>query len=180
MAATVGNNKALEIYKTLVSKTLNALETVEADIYLYFYPEIDWEFPHQHRFPLKRRVQVGVDLGEKMAMAFQGLLPLYQKVLIIGSDCPYLTPELFNQAFSGLENHDFILGPSKDGGYYLLGMKKQNDYIFQNVTWSTNQVLTETIHKIKEADLTYCLLSTLADIDYEEDWLRYQETISGK
>lgn len=66
-----------------------------------------------------------------------------------------------------------ILGPSDDGGYYLIGMKENNDFLFNNMTWSVDTVLSETIQRINMNNKTYHLLKTLTDIDTAEDWEKH-------
>jgi rSAM/selenodomain-associated transferase 1 len=97
-----------------------------------------------------------------------------QKVIIIGTDIPDLSKEIIIDAFVKLNSYDIVIGPSKDGGYYLLGMKKMNSQLFEGIQFSTASVLKETMIKVKELKLTYHLLPELMDIDTEEDlvsWL---------
>jgi glycosyltransferase A (GT-A) superfamily protein (DUF2064 family) len=78
-------------------------------------------------------------------------------------------------AFAQLETHDFVVGPSTDGGYYLLGFGKNNAYnlVFDNMEWSTDNVLPTTLKRIKEDGKTVFLLPELTDIDEEKDWQSY-------
>ena len=108
-----------------------------------------------------------------MADALSFVLSLHQKALIIGSDCPGLTPEILDAGYRSLDEKDIVLGPADDGGYYLLGCIELHPALFANIKWSTPSVLDQTIEKIKEANLSYCLLEKLHDIDTAEDWIRY-------
>ena len=96
------------------------------------------------------------------------------KVIIIGSDCPYITPALIDNAFSVLDDHDIVIGPTLDGGYYLLGMKKLHQELFYNVNWSSETVFTSTLEKIKNSGLSYGQTELLNDIDTYEDWMEFQ------
>lgn len=118
-------------------------------------------------------VQSGEDLGARIEHAFHRAFQQYKKVLIIGSDCPTLTPEIVQNAYDQLDQHSFVIGPANDGGYYLLGMKEYTPSLFQGVTWSTPEVFPTTIQKIKTLGKTYALLPVLSDVDYEEDWDKY-------
>jgi len=84
-----------------------------------------------------------------------------------------ISTDLLEESILFLKNTDVILGPSDDGGYYLIGMKKPNDYLFQNMTWSIDTVLSETIQRISRNSETYHLLKTLPDIDTADDWEKH-------
>ena len=96
-----------------------------------------------------------------------------QKVIIVGTDIPDLSKEVIIKAFELLDSNDVVIGPAKDGGYYLLGMKKMHTKLFDKIEYSTSSVLSETLLKIKELNLTYHLLPELRDIDTEEDLLNW-------
>ncbi|MBL0110440.1 MAG: glycosyltransferase [Saprospiraceae bacterium] len=104
-----------------------------------------------------------------MLNAFR-LTPEYEKILIIGSDCPGITNDIIEQAYTALDFHDVVIGPSHDGGYYLLGMNTLIPELFQHIPWSTDQVLLETIKVLQHKRLLYKLLPTLRDVDTIEDW----------
>jgi rSAM/selenodomain-associated transferase 1 len=95
-----------------------------------------------------------------------------EKAVIMGSDCPEITPNHIRKAFNCLQTDDIVIGPSKDGGYYLLGMNAFHPELFENIKWSTNSVYWETIAKIQEKGLTYKKLPRLNDIDTREDLLK--------
>jgi len=90
-------------------------------------------------------------------------------VLIIGTDCPSLTPALLAQAYCLLENHDLVIGPAMDGGYYLISMKKLIPELFENIPWSSDQVLVQTLGIAERLLLTTVLLPPQTDIDRPED-----------
>ena len=123
----------------------------------------------------QKRLQKGRHLGEKIHSAFYELFPAYDRVVIIGSDCNQLKTEIINQAFSALEEHDVVIGPSLDGGYYLLGLNSFYPQLFDNIPWSTNRVTQITIDRIKSLGLSYQLLEELRDIDYYADWVEQQK-----
>ena len=114
----------------------------------------------------RQELQSGKDLAEKMKNAFNDLKRSgFEKILLIGTDCPELNAEILNQAFDKLDEAEFVLGPAKDGGYYLIGLKENSDSLFENISWSTNEVLEQTIKKIDSISKNYSLLEQLSDID---------------
>ncbi len=170
LAATVGDERALEVYKELLVHTRRVAADVEVDCLLFYsnyvVPDDDWD---AGRF--KKFVQVGTDLGVRMQGAFELAFDRYgyEHVAIIGSDCAELTSDTITTAFNKLESSDVVLGPSTDGGYYLLGMSRLFPDVFENKHWSTSSVLEDTLVDIKNAGLTYSLLAKLTDIDTEAD-----------
>ncbi len=93
----------------------------------------------------------------------------YDKAVIIGTDCPDSSEGLIMNAFAYLHLHDVVIGPAEDGGYYLLGIKHLYPWLFENIQWSTNSVLSETLNKCAALQLDYSLLPVLKDIDEEKD-----------
>lgn len=118
--------------------------------------------------------QQGQDLGDRMAGALSTTLLQRERCLLMGSDCPAITPELLQNAFTALQEKDIVLGPAYDGGYYLVGMKKsvspkQIERLFSDILWGSEKVLPTTIERIKELQLTFKLLPKLHDIDTPDD-----------
>jgi rSAM/selenodomain-associated transferase 1 len=171
LASGMGELRALEIYGYLVQMTYSALAEVPVSIWTYFSDFI----PETVNSPIaKRFAQEGQDLGERMAGAFARSFELgMDKVVLIGTDCPTLQSQHLHEAFEALTHSDLVLGPATDGGYYLIGMKRRADYLFEGISWSTSQVLTETLNVASQHGLTTTLLQELNDIDTSEDWERY-------
>jgi rSAM/selenodomain-associated transferase 1 len=114
--------------------------------------------------------QVEGDLGVKMASAFQQAFSQKKSgVVIIGSDCPDLDTDLLLQSFRSLRQHDLVLGPATDGGYYLIGLSRFIPEIFNGISWSTAAVLRQTVEVAKSMELAIAYLPTLTDIDRPED-----------
>ena len=169
LAQTIGDEKALLIYKHLLTHTATFCKDVNADKHA-FYSNIIGDNEYFNSSTFKKLLQKGGDLGEKMKNAFiDGFSKGYKNIIVIGSDCYDLTTDDLNLAFNKLNSHDFVLGPALDGGYYLLGMNNPFYDVFENKTWSTEYVLSDTITDIKNASLNYFLMDKLSDIDYEED-----------
>lgn len=163
---------ALSIYKKLLEGTHRATVLVDAHKYLYYSDFIDQE-DSWNPSVYNKVIQRGVDLGEKMMDAFIEVLSCHDKAVIIGSDCIYLTKEIIEDAFTALDHNDVVIGPAKDGGYYLLGMKQVQMDLFINMPWSSGRELEETLTRVKEKGLQFQLLETLNDIDHIEDWEEY-------
>ncbi len=116
------------------------------------------------------KTQVKGDLGIRMSSAFQEAFNNgYCKVVIIGSDCPDLTPNILQSAYQKLDHADLVLGPAHDGGYYLIGLKEPRPFLFSKIPWGTNLVLDKTLRIAEHYQLTISLLEQLNDIDRPED-----------
>ncbi|MEX0268047.1 TIGR04282 family arsenosugar biosynthesis glycosyltransferase [Leptolyngbyaceae cyanobacterium UHCC 1019] len=115
-------------------------------------------------------VQGEGDLGDRMGRSLQSALNAgVDRVLIIGTDCPDLTASLLEQAFCELEQHDLVLGPASDGGYYLIGIRRWIPRLFRGIAWSTASVLERTLAIAAELSLSVALLPVLSDVDYPAD-----------
>ncbi len=166
LASKVGNQVAFIIYKELVKITENATKNIKIDQIIYFSDVIienKWE-------GVSKAVQEGVNLGERMKNAFQdGFKKGYEKIILIGSDLPDISKNIITQGFDKLSTHNTIFGPAEDGGYYLIGLSKMDETIFQNKPWSKPELLKDTLLELKTKHLKVGLLETLNDIDTFED-----------
>ncbi len=119
--------------------------------------------------------QRSTDLGKNMAHDFNRLFAAgYEKVIIIGSDCPSITPRLLNEASRQLNNNDLVLGPAYDGGYYLVGLSAGRDSatiqaLFSNTPWGTDSVARTTMTNAENLNMSWSLISCLHDIDRPGD-----------
>jgi len=167
LAATVGNEAALEIYKFLISHIVKVSENIEVDKYV-FYSESIQKNDAWDNSVFRKKLQYGDDLGLRMNNAFEQLFKMgYQKVVIAGSDIYELTSEDIKDSFTALETDDFVMGPAKDGGYYLLGMKQLNSAVFRNKNWGTSTVFKDTMEDLKNEKVS--LLAVKSDVDVYED-----------
>jgi rSAM/selenodomain-associated transferase 1 len=166
LAATIGNGRALDIYIKLLAHTKATAAHVKCDNYV-FLTEVE---PNDFWGDFKIEIQEGETLGERMHNAFKLVFCKgYKGVVIIGSDCPYLTPAILQEGFDKLLIHDVVIGPTVDGGYYLLGMDKLYPKLFENKTWSTQLVYKQTINDLDVHQLSNYVLPTLIDVDEEKD-----------
>ena len=111
------------------------------------------------------------DLGARMRQAFQkAFRQRWKRVVLIGSDLPDLTPAILRESFERLTNHDLVLGPARDGGYYLIGLKANCPVLFGNtMIWGTEEVLKNTLITADQLGLRTALLDRLRDVDRPED-----------
>ncbi len=116
--------------------------------------------------------QIGENLGERMKNAFIEAFSMnFRRVVLIGSDIPGLPLEFIEEAFTSLEETDVVIGPSLDGGYYLIGFKDKKfcPAAFKGIPWSTERVFEETMKVLKREGLTVHTLQPQRDIDTIED-----------
>lgn len=169
LARTIGDDNALAVYKKLLIHTRTIVSPLKADKFVFYSNEItlddDWS-----NDDFIKKVQSGDDLGERMSYAFQSVFKLgYQNICIIGSDCYELNTAIIDTAFEHLNKNDVVIGPTFDGGYYLLGMKTFYADFFENKVWSTETVYEDTISNFKSLNLSNAILTKLTDIDEEKD-----------
>ncbi|MEX0360564.1 MAG: TIGR04282 family arsenosugar biosynthesis glycosyltransferase, partial [Allomuricauda sp.] len=135
LAAKVGDQTALDIYKFLLSHTVNITSELDVTKWVFYSNEI-WEKDIWANGTYQKKLQNGTDLGQRMLNAFQeGFESGYEKIVIIGSDMYDLSQADLELAFSQLNQHDYVVGPAEDGGYYLLGMTALNKELFQDKQW---------------------------------------------
>ncbi|MBM9576900.1 TIGR04282 family arsenosugar biosynthesis glycosyltransferase [Leptospira sp. 201903070] len=178
LAKTLGDKNALKVYEQLLEITKEQIKKLDAPVRLYFDSIPDSDFSDWGN-KTSIHLQTGEDLGARMQNAF---LETFQsgaeKVLIIGSDCPDLQTKHINEAFSALGSKDAVIGPAKDGGYYLLGLKSISLDIFKNIPWSSERVFAMTLEKLQLERKDVWILPILNDIDEETDLEPYLR--SGK
>lgn len=167
LAHTVGAPTAAALYGLFLRQMLSRLTPLrycktivhwpagEGDYFSYF-AEHDWQV----------EPQCPGDLGTRMGSFFESRFAAGdRKVVLIGSDSPDLPRELIDAAFAHLETTEVVLGPSHDGGYYLIGMSKFHPEVFQRMPWSTNRVLAETVARLERGGTPHVLLDPWYDVD---------------
>lgn len=169
LASTLGAKKALDVYIDLLNHTNSVSEDVDVEKWVYYSNKIG-DNTYFNEKTYSKFVQKGEDLGERMKNAFRhGFKAGYENVILIGSDCFELKSSHLIHAFYALKKSNFVFGPAKDGGYYLVGMNVLFSKIFENKTWSTDTVLEEALEDIKNKKYSFDTIETLSDVDYEED-----------
>lgn len=166
LAAQIGDEKALLVYGRLLEHTRKVALDSNCTKYVFVTEPLaidSWKI-------FREMEQIGESLGERMFHAFQSVFEKgYDQVIIIGSDCPGLTPAHIHHAFESLERYDAVVGPAQDGGYYLLGLNGLYREIFENKAWSTSSVFTDTMNSIDQLKLSCKVMELLTDVDLEED-----------
>ncbi len=167
LAASIGDKAALAVYQKLVEHTESVVSEINCDVAVYYSNRINpndiWNKPNYYKF-----LQEGEDLGQRMHKAFQQQFNLkYKKVVIVGSDLFDLQAKHLVEALKTLETNDAVIGPAKDGGYYLLGLKCLLPQVFKNKAWSTSSVLENTLKDFQAQQIE--ILEALNDIDTIDD-----------
>jgi hypothetical protein len=171
---------AARLYRAMVDDVFAALERPgQWDLVAFFSP-LERERAFREWLPgsIGLVAQSGADLGERLANAFgwshaQG----HSRTIVVGTDMPTLDSDVLSDAFRALDRDDVVLGPSTDGGYYLVGLSEPRPELFENVDWSTSEVLEQTIARIDDTRATYHLLPERTDIDTWQDALTVLEEI---
>ncbi|MEZ6096309.1 MAG: TIGR04282 family arsenosugar biosynthesis glycosyltransferase [Pirellulaceae bacterium] len=176
LASTIGPHAAAEIQKRCLGFLLERLNACGNQRILYFSPAHQQnDFRCLAGEAWKVAPQVGLDLGTRIAHCFREMSSgLHERVIVIGSDCPTVSPTTIQLADRALEQHDVVIGPSADGGYYLIGMRRFESAVFSDIAWSTPQVFDQTVAQVRRSGLSLQLLETQSDID---DWASLQVVI---
>jgi rSAM/selenodomain-associated transferase 1 len=167
LAKSIGKEKALEIYTKLLSNVYTETKALKCNKYLFLTERTDTNLFDE---TFIQKIQSGADLGVKMMNAIRLVFEDgNEKAVLIGTDVPEITDVILNDAFQKLSEHDVVLGPAKDGGYYLIGMNENLPSLFENMKWSNEKVLSITLERISSMNKSNYLLEELIDIDTEED-----------
>jgi rSAM/selenodomain-associated transferase 1 len=178
LACGIGAVSALEAYRTLLQHTLEAASGFGA-VELRFTPADALPLVE----PLLRPGWTAVfqgdgDLGFRLDSAFSDAFREgFRRVIVIGSDCPEILATDLESADAGLSDADVVLGPAKDGGYWLLGLRRPAPFLFRDMPWSTPHVLAETVRRVESAGLRLGRLRELADVDTAADWNRWLQSV---
>jgi len=169
LAATMGEERALEIYMTLSAHTREITKKLPVAKSVFYSEEVQSD----DMWPADiydKSVQNDGDLGQRMYDAFSwAFRNKYDAVCIIGTDCYELTDDIISKAFSALRSADVVIGPAMDGGYYLLGMRTLRRDLFFHKQWSTDTVFADTMRDLSLDNAAVVQLPVLRDIDDEHD-----------
>jgi rSAM/selenodomain-associated transferase 1 len=173
LARQLGEDAALSLYENMVLDAIDMLKRGRFPFRICFTPPdagnrmTGWLGREHDYLP-----QTGGDLGDRMDEAFAGVFSTaVEAALLIGSDIPGLTTGIIEEAFASLVTNDAVIGPADDGGYYLIGFRKNTftPGIFHDMVWSTNTVFRMTMDKLHDASRKAHILSKLTDVDTIED-----------
>ena len=177
LASTVGAGRATEIYRALVERQLRALPATWPVVVCFDPPTAEVAM-HAWLTPLRATgltfaTQAAGDLGERLiAATVEAFGAGAEAVILIGGDCPYLGQEHFEEAARILATGQVALGPARDGGYYLIALRRPEPAIFTGIAWSSPQVLEKTRARCAAAGLRVGELAELEDVDEEASWQR--------
>ena len=171
----IGDRRAMELYRETASFVADSFSGSKNWTTFFFYTPkgrkkevLEWLGDKEALFFAQ---EIG-SLGQRMFRAFGKCFSLgFRNVVIIGTDCVMITEEDLETAFSLLSGGEFeaVLGPATDGGYYLLGLCRKTDAVFQDMRWSNARVFKETEKRMRESGLRHAVIRELADIDEEKD-----------
>ena len=167
LAKAIGDEAALETYKILTKHTAKIAAKSTADKIVFYSQYVEDNDPWT-LLECKKKKQAEGDLGDKMSAAFEQAFSLgYKQVVIVGSDVYSLKTEHITTAFAQLSKKDVVIGPAKDGGYYLLGLNFMIPELFKHKKWGSSTVLENSLKDLKKFNIS--LLEPLNDIDHFED-----------
>jgi uncharacterized protein len=169
LAATVGDDAAYHMYAAMMAHVFSELARTNVEV----LPVVDGPRELVQAGTIQPLVQRGDDLGERIINALVDA-PASERVLVIGTDMPFIDADLIASAESALDVADVVIGPCVDGGYYLIGMRRVHEELFEGIPWSTADVLASTIGRCAELGLTPHLLPLLRDVDTLDDVLALQ------
>jgi rSAM/selenodomain-associated transferase 1 len=165
LAKDVGDEQALELYLEMLKHTALQTSNLPMDKVVYYSTHVEKEDVFSSS-SFQKSIQHNGDLGEKMHAAFEeNFKKGYKRIVIIGSDCVELKTNDIQEAFQLLTAKDAVIGPAKDGGYYLLGLNEPVSLVFQHKEWSTSSVFKKTYLDLLSLNKSIGLLGEKSDID---------------
>ncbi|MCP3851171.1 MAG: glycosyltransferase [Gammaproteobacteria bacterium] len=174
----LGQEGATKLYTQLLNYALNnvmnsALSPVELCVTPESHPDYFSRLSCAEQFSLS--FQEGDDLGLRMLNALNQGLCHYSKVILMGTDCPFLTKRDLQEAITSLDKHDMVFSPASDGGYVLVGAKKVVPHVFENIEWGTDQVMIQSRQVLIESQISWQELSLQDDIDLQSDLIKLKQ-----
>lgn len=173
LARIIGDTAACEIYRSFTDIIIGKAAVIkDVRIRLDIAPFTDESFSYfNKRYPNVDVVpQSGDDLGARMLNSITSAYSSgFERTCMIGTDIPDLPLEIINEAFKSLLQNDVVLGPSNDGGYYLIGMKIPIPQLFEDIAWSTDTVFSNTSSRAASLGFSLSVLPRFSDVDTMED-----------
>ena len=178
LALTLGKRAACAAYRTLVDCLLQRIEPIKELELHYTPPGAGRTIRPWLRRGWSARRQSSGNLGRRMHHAFrEGFRRGRRSIVLIGADCPWITPGDIRKAWKALETHDLVLGPARDGGYWLIGLKEPQPALFRQIPWSGPEVFSTTLARARESKLRTKILRKLTDVDNEREWRLFQSRV---
>lgn len=169
-------DKAAALHRHLIKHTLRTVASLpDYNIELWVGSQHSWWQELAVQYDLAVFQQRGENLGERMSFALESALQRSAQVVIVGTDCPAISPQYLQQAFDGIEQHGIVIGPADDGGYVLLGLNQPLPILFNKIPWGSADVFATTVARLQQAQLHWFELESLMDIDRPEDFIKLQQ-----
>jgi rSAM/selenodomain-associated transferase 1 len=169
LAAEIGARHALRLYRLMAARTLAAAREAGLEASVWFTPaDAGAEMRRWLGEGCVLRPQASGDLGARLAAAAQSVEP-GRGWIVVGGDCPALGAALLREAGAIVSGGELVLGPTLDGGYYLLGARAPLPDLFTGMPWSTSRVLEETRARLARLGLSWQELPVLRDVDTADD-----------
>lgn len=168
LAEKIGPEAASALYTAFLEDLLEETASVAADRVVAVEPPEAKERFRERFGGIPTVGQAGHDLGERMSRCVRDSIATYRRVCIIGTDLPDLGRGTIESAFTALSHFDLVLGPALDGGYYLVGLRGEAP-IFEDIDWSTDRVLAQTLKRASDSGRSVHLLRPRGDIDTFDD-----------
>jgi len=179
LAKTIGQQKASQFYHLCVDTIISQINELPPNIEKHIFfaePVEEAAIDYLKDLGFNIEVQTGETLGIRLRNAFYKVFQSgTSKAVIVASDVPDLTAGIVEEAISRLDSNDVVIGPSHDGGYYLIGLRKINESLFKRISWGTGQVCRQTLDAADKEELTVRQLPILIDIDTAVDLRRWTE-----
>ena len=173
LALKIGQKKAFLIYSELVDKTASIVNSLSSEVHVYYSDYIE-ENDKFNSSKIKKFIQKGNNLGYRIINALNISFKNFSPVVVIGSDLWKLEISDIEDTFRILKNKNVVIGPSNDGGYYLIGMNYLDTKIFENKNWGEESVLNDTIRDIDDKTNIH-LLDEKTDIDTYDDLCQFPD-----
>lgn len=170
LAREIGEVRATSLYDALLRDSADRFQRVEASLALCYSPATATRFFSELWPGALLLIQPEGDLGARMASAFERAFDLgFERVAAVGADAPHVDPGWIDAAFERLRERPLVLGPTDDGGYWLIGLSENAPELFRNVHWGTSRVLGETRRRAEHLRLELSELQQTFDVDRPED-----------
>ena len=172
LAPALGDDGAARLHRQLVLHACEVLVTAgcgDVDLWLTGEPVAGFEAHCLELGVRSVRAQSGGDLGQRMLRVCETTLAEADTVLLVGSDAPGIDRDYLLRASAALSRRDMVIGPARDGGYVMLGLRRADPSLFTGVAWGTANVLTATLERVRGLGWSCSLLGSLPDIDRPED-----------
>lgn len=179
LAQSLGEKRAAQFYRICADAILSEISQLPKKVERYIFCADKTDEPetiHWAGTGFNFAVQKGDGLGQRLENAFSSAFGNgVQKAVAIASDVPDLSADILKEAIQALDEHDIVIGPCYDGGYYLIGMKRLHNELFNGISWSTEQVYQQTLAATGKSGLTVHQLQPLIDIDTEADLHKWSQ-----